>query len=120
MKRVTLNRVHPGVSKLDAIKCLRTATGAADGVVGAMGLKEAKEHLDRMTDLMILASVEVEVEDTNVLHEAFDFYVHPGTGQIDKEVVLDFVLDVLSYSDPHVAQHLLQLKSYRALRDALR
>ena len=120
MKRVTLNSVHPGVSRIVAIKALRGATRDPVSGTAAMGLKESKDIIDRMMEPMLLASADVEVEDIDALREAFTFTVHPSDGTVPKDVVLEFVLDALAWSDPESASRILQLKTYRTLAEHLR
>jgi hypothetical protein len=116
---VILTRVLDPTRKIAAIKNLRQATRPPVEVGQTMGLKEAKDIVDRLADPQLLATAEVEVYDLSALRESFDFDLAPAEG-IDKQLVLDFLLDALAVSTPDSAIAITTRPTYRALREALR
>jgi hypothetical protein len=117
MKRVTLIRALQPDKKIQAIKNLREATRPPQGTPGSpMGLKEAKDIADAL--IANGTPAEVEVYETQPLLESFDFTV--DAAKLNRTDVLDFVLDVLSVSEPHVASQIMTMPSYRRVAEALR
>ena len=117
---VVLTSVTDPDRKIQAIKNFRDATRPPENVGGmAMGLREAKDIVDR---LIASSPAEiVEVWDTTPLSGSFTWLAQPtATTGIDKAIALQFVLDVLSLSDPLTARSIMQLPSYQEIREALR
>lgn len=114
--KIRINRMLDPDRKIQAIKALRSAT--RNSLTGeAMGLKDAKHIMD---DVQLGTPRETEIVDlTGEFVDTFDFTVLPAE-EVTKALVLEFVLDVLAWSDPDTAQRIMQLKSYRSLAEALR
>lgn len=117
MKKVTLTKCLDPDRRIQTIKTLRSATRTPTEQI--MGLKDAKDIVD---DLCKGLAAEVEVFDPALLHGWFTFVETPSDSAlgVPRDDVLQFVFDVLSYSDPDDADRIRALPSYKCIREALR
>ena len=116
--KVTLTGVLDPDRRIVSIKALRDAArGCSTYPDGVMGLKQAKDTVDALAR-SFSAVVDVEVADLAPLDGFFTYETKPGRG-IHPDLVLDFVLDVLSCSEPHVANSIRTLPSYQRIKEAL-
>lgn len=123
MKQITLTAVIDPTRWIVAVKNLRQASRPPEGAPGeVMGLKAAKDVVDALTGSYGREPSRAEsvvVWDLAPIRESFLYFAEP-TKTVPKELVIEFILDALAYSDPESAQRVLQLKSYRLLAEALR
>lgn len=112
MKRITLTDLKDD-RKIVAIKNLRAVTG--------LGLKESKDIVDRMSAPQMRTTEDISVLDSanvRTLDESF-VYTLPDDKTIPAGLVLEFVLDVLSSTDPVTARSLMCLPSYTRIAESL-
>lgn len=110
MKNITLTECTDPERKIGAIKELRAATG--------LGLKDSKDIVDALTGGE--PQTVAVYNDASLKQLATVFSFMPDEITLPAGDVLDFLFDVLSYSDPTTAKRLQTLPSYQRITDALR
>jgi len=108
---ITITKVLDPARRIVAIKALRAASNPT------LGLRDSKLAVDHLADGGEAFNFDGDV--TPDLTACFTVSVAEHAAAELKALAIEFILDVLAWSDPETAQQILQLKSYRALKAAL-
>lgn len=111
--KITLTTALKPDQRIQSIKALRAATG--------YGLRESKDIVDALCGFAPRPQEVTVYDDADMAEFGLYFvYAAPTPEDINRQNVLNFVLDVLAHSDPATAQRIMALPSYQRIADALR
>lgn len=132
--QITLKSLTDPERLIRAVKALKDASRSNDRPSG-MSLREAKAAVDSIRGYTYsddlsgglrpratapVVPVTVEVTDPSHLDGIIEWEaVREDTDSVPRQVVLEFVLDVLSTADQDGARFLRDLESYKRLRESL-